>query len=198
MAPLFSYISTTETQGGPEVETTYHGKPCKRCGGTVRLKDSCACIVCANKRNKQKINTGEKEHGKPCAVCGETLRYVKDGNCIACTKRKNAIKIAKRRERNATLPKREKGDQFCLSCGQTKNYFFYDYCRECVAAEKARVPEQHKTFTRCDNCGEWKPYSFKGHCKACEAAEHRRRIHWEAEDKLKQIEALQRRYADPF
>ncbi|HID4300453.1 TPA: hypothetical protein ACXEZB_004375 [Escherichia coli] len=155
-------------------------------------------MLCKYDKQKEKINTGEKEHGKPCAVCGETLRYVKDGNCVACTKRKNAIKIEKRRARNAQIPKRERGDQLCLSCGQTKNYFFLDYCRECVSKEKNREPEQHKTYQRCDNCGEWKPYSFNGFCKQCEFAEKRRRAYWEAQDKLKQLEAERRRYADPF
>lgn len=206
MASLFLYyyprndflLSTLETQGGPEVENTYHGKPCKRCGGTLRDSRSRACLICKNNRHKEKINISEKIEGSPCKKCGGTLRYVRDRACVACTREKNRIKTEQRRARNAQIPKRERGDQRCQSCGETKNYFFLDYCRECVTAEKTRVPEQHKPFTRCDNCGEWKPYSFKGHCKACEAAEQRRRIHWEAEDKLRELEALQRRYADPF
>lgn len=179
------------------MQNSYHGKPCKRCGGTIRDSRSCACIACKNTRNKEKINLSEKIEGSPCKRCGGTLRYVKDRACVACTQVRNRKKIEQRKAKSALIPKREPGDQCCLSCGQTKNYFFLDYCRECVAAEKNRVPERH-TLNQCGNCGEWKPYSFKDYCRSCEAAEKRRRLHWEAEDKLKQLEAEQRRYADPF
>lgn len=184
--------------GGLNVENTYHGKPCKRCGGTLRYLKTSGCIVCQHTKDKPRLNTGEKENGKPCRVCGETLRYLSDGNCVACTKRKNAIKVAKRRAKNATIPKATPGSDRCLSCGETKNYFFLDYCRECRTAEKQRTPEPEKTYSRCEWCGEWKPYRITGACKTCEAAEKRRRAYWEAEDKLRAVEAAQRRYSDPF
>lgn len=198
MASLFSYISTLETQGGPEVENTYHGKPCKRCGGTVRDSRSCSCIACKNKPKKERINTGERIQGRPCKKCGGTERYKSDHTCVACKHEKNRLLIEKRRAASALIPKKKPGDQRCLSCGQTKNYFFLDYCRGCVAAEKNRVPEKHKTFTRCDWCGEWKPYRITEACRACEAANKRHRLEVEAMDKLKALEEARRRYSDPF
>lgn len=180
------------------METTYHGRPCKRCGGTLRYTRSCACMACqCNKPTETKPPT-ETYNGTPCKKCGETLRYARDRNCVACTRERNRIKGEKRKARNANIPKRKPGSDRCLSCGKTKPYFFRDYCRECVAAEKTRVPEQHKTFTRCDNCGEWKPYKFTGFCRQCEALEKRRREYWAAQDKIKELEEQQRRYSDPF
>ncbi len=182
-----------------EESHTYHGKPCKRCGGTLRYVRSCGCVACNLQwRHREKKAATEYITGKPCKVCGETLRYKKDQQCVACRKRKNAIITEKRKAKSALLPIRKPGDQLCLSCGQTKNYFFLDYCRECVNAEKARVPEQHKNFTRCDWCGEWKPYRITGACRACEASHKRHMLRIEAEDKLRELEKRQRRYADPF
>ncbi|EFN5169672.1 hypothetical protein FQJ65_01250 [Escherichia coli] len=177
--------------------STYYGRPCKRCGGTLRDSRDNACIICKNTRNKEKINTAEKVEGKPCRVCGGTLRYEKGGQCVACTKRKNAIKIEKRRAANALIPKRQRHDQRCSNCGETKNYFFLEYCRECVEKHKRQAPEKH-TLNRCDNCGVYKSYAFIGHCKQCQYAEKRRRLYWETQDKIKENIERQRRYSDPF
>ncbi|ENS4749164.1 hypothetical protein ACE1EB_004418 [Salmonella enterica] len=179
-------------------EHFYHGKPCKRCGNTLKYRRGRQCIACKNKKHDTKLNAAEKYHGGPCGKCGGTLRYKKGRACVACKQEKNKHGTGSYRARSAEIPKRKPGDQLCLSCGQTKNYFFLDYCRECVTAEKHREPEHKTTFTRCNNCGEWKPYSFKEHCRQCEAAEKRRRLYWDSQDKIKEIEQKQRRYNDPY
>ncbi|EIW7310642.1 hypothetical protein MGP47_004443 [Salmonella enterica] len=183
-------------------EHFYHGRPCKRCGGTARNIKSGGCVSCAAKRKGgvklPLIATGETYHGKPCKHCGTTEKYKSNRACKHCTAEKRKILAIKRKELSVTLPPRERGTERCLSCGETKNYFFLDYCRECVAAEKHRVPGLDRTINRCDNCGVWKPYIFKGVCRQCVAAEKRRRIFWAVEDKIKELEQRQRRYNDPY
>ena len=184
------------------MEYHYHGKPCKRCGGTLRYTRNRGCVECL-KTAKQRRRTEtpkviEKYHGKPCRVCGETLRYVSGRACVNCRKVKNQKLTLKIKSIYEQLPKRKPGSDRCLSCGETKNYFFLGYCRECVAKEKARIPEQTRGFTRCDWCGEYKRGIVDAICRKCRAAEQRRRLYWEAEDKLRELEKRQRRYEDPF
>lgn len=182
-------------------EHIYHGKPCKRCGGTARDIRSSGCLTCRAKRRGgvklPLIATGETYHGRPCKHCGTTEKYKSNRACKHCTAEKRKILAIQRKAANATLPPRETGEDRCLCCGQTKNYFFLDYCRECVAAEMNRKPESFD-LQRCDNCGEWKAYHFKEFCRACEAAENRRRLYWQSEDKIREIERKHRTYDDPF
>lgn len=182
-------------------EHIYHGRPCKRCGGTARDKRSANCLTCRAKRRGgvklPLITTGETYHGKPCKHCGTTEKYRSNRACKHCTAEKRKILAIQRKKAAAVLPPREKGLDRCLCCGKTKNYFFLDYCRECVSDEMNRKPESFD-LQRCDNCGEWKAYHFKGFCRACEAAESRRRLYWQSEDKIREIENKRRAYDDPF
>lgn len=43
------------TYGEPE---TFHGSPCKGCGGTLRYKSSRGCVPCARRRGK--TNSAER------------------------------------------------------------------------------------------------------------------------------------------
>lgn len=182
------------------VSYTYQGRPCKRCGETLRATRTRACIACnSKKKTREPLPTKGTYQGSPCGKCGGTERYHSNRACVACLRERDRIARTKRKEMLAeVLPYRTRNTDRCLGCGETKNYFFLDYCRDCVAAEKHRAPEKQTTFTRCDNCGEWKPYVFKGHCRSCVAAEQRRRIYWETQDKIKEWESHQRRYSDPF
>lgn len=192
-------VENTNASGASMASSHYHGKPCKRCGGTLRYIRNRACMVCKNVKHTDKfIGPIHMLYGRPCRKCGGTLRYASDHSCAGCAQERNRIKAAKYKAKLADLPKQTPGSDRCLSCGETKNYFFLDYCRECRTAEKQRTPEPEKTYSRCEWCGEWKPYRITGACKTCEAAEKRRRAYWEAEDKLRAVEAAQRRYSDPF
>ena len=79
---------------------TFEGKPCLRCGGTLRrvtAKPGGRCTYCASRssveseRKKRKIRAAEHGgarafHGAPCRNCDSTLRDVLSGRCIACRK----------------------------------------------------------------------------------------------------------------
>ncbi len=69
----------------------YHGKPCKKCGGTLRFISNTECVYCRQenrKRSREKRAGLAKRRkiydGKPCKVCGNTKRYVSNDNCIKC------------------------------------------------------------------------------------------------------------------
>lgn len=186
MASLFSYISTLETQGGRRVEFSdhfYHGKPCKRCGGTARSVARGDCMTCKNRRREAltPINNPKFVEGKPCKYCGETLRYASTRQCVKCnrecTREKNKL-----RDLNKPEP-RERYDQPCLQCGKYHNYFFLDYCHDCTK-EVRRKQSRLTEGKRCLDCGEWKYYHFKDYCRKCVAAETKRR---EGQDYYKRL-----------
>lgn len=164
----------------------YHGRPCKRCGGTARDVRSSNCLTCRGKRKGglklDLIASRETYHGQPCRNCGTTEKYKSNRACKHCTIERNKQTAIKRREAAAKVPFRERGLDRCLGCGETKNYFFLDYCRECVNKTNNRKDSVY--LQRCSSCGEWKTYHFHDFCRKCKAAERKRRQDQEFKDFL--------------
>ncbi|EJN5909426.1 hypothetical protein ABE356_000218 [Escherichia coli] len=157
----------------------YHGKPCKRCGGTARYTNSRGCMHCHSTRAAQKegaIKTVTQfVEGSPCKNCGSTKKYAKGRSCVACTLARKEQRAEKRKEKQLVYEKAIPGKEPCKGCGEFKTYHFRDYCRKCLAQQRKGWRIENKEFQQCMNCGEWKSYTFKDYCRKCQAAELKRR-----------------------
>lgn len=168
------------------MEHFYHGKPCKRCGGTARDLKGCQCLHCKNKPTGKPRTPAETYESKPCKVCGATTRYKKGRACKPC---KLAKSLTEQKTRRESIPNRERGVERCQGCGWMPNYFFYDFCRKCQAKQKkGSFNSDRENWLQCGNCGIWKNYIFKDYCKACQALEKRRREYWQEWDRLEYLE----------
>jgi hypothetical protein len=95
-------------------EKHFHGKPCGKCGETLRYTATgTKCVACTHRRLKadyakkapegayRKPWEGEEVSetrflGKPCKVCGECLRYKSGAKaCVKCHNRRQAERYAK-------------------------------------------------------------------------------------------------------
>lgn len=124
----------------------YRGKPCPRCGLTLRYRSSHRCVAC--------VTTGGFYHGNECARCGSNLRYIATDKCVACAKKRASewnkehrvpqinIPLRQQREnRTAALiagTKRFEGRP-CGKCGTTTRYTKGNRCVACdTAAQRVR------------------------------------------------------------
>ncbi len=157
----------------------YHGKPCKRCGGTARY-NSGGCMNCHSRRATREPGNihgpASFYDGKPCQHCGTTKKYQSDRSCVECKRLRAEARKAKRQQESQNRKKTEPGQDVCRGCGETKNYFFLDYCRKCQAQQRKGWRKEQKQGIRCLHCGETKYYAFNDYCKKCQANE-KRRIH---------------------
>lgn len=81
---------------------TYHGSPCRHCGGTERRTSNHVCLPCnsayvkAYKAERRAIaHAGHKTYlGKPCRTCGSHVRRMSNGDCQKCYSARSVERIA--------------------------------------------------------------------------------------------------------
>ncbi len=97
---LFKAMQTTGQQIREIVNRImFHGKPCRRCGMTLRYLNSRRCVACnlAKDQRRRAANytryvgvaidgRSQQYEGAPCSACGGRLRYLKTSCCVTCTK----------------------------------------------------------------------------------------------------------------
>jgi len=154
----------------------YHGRPCKRCGGTARSVARGDCMTCKSRRRDklEPINRPQFVEGKPCKYCGETTRYASTRQCVKCLREKTRLKNQERDRQLAEIEPRARFDDKCLGCGQYKSYFFLDYCHDCKKKQRKGWKRYLAEGIRCAGCGVVKHYAFKDYCRKCHAAETKR------------------------
>lgn len=171
------------------MEIYYHGRPCKRCGSTLKYRRGRGCLSCRNIVNKIPLPRKSTYQGSKCNVCGGVERYESNRACVACVRIKNRLAAERRKEQLNKIPLTPKSDHRCLSCGCTPSYYFLDFCRKCLNKQKRK--EWGQNLNRCCSCGEFKNYPFKDFCRKCAAAERKRR---KAAEEAEQL----RKYESPF
>lgn len=80
-------MATTERRG--KHQGKYHGKPCGKCGATLRYKGG-PCVACqkTNRNVYRRARVGRgKIQGNPCVRCGGTERYAGSLVCVPCHKK---------------------------------------------------------------------------------------------------------------
>lgn len=172
----------------------YHGRPCKRCGGTARSVERGDCMVCKSKRREklEPINNPKFVEGRPCKHCGSTTRYASTRQCVKCIRERTRLKNQERDKALSEIEPRAVYDERCLGCGEYKGYFFLDYCHDCKKKQRKGWSRYIAKGIRCAGCGEIKHYSFKDYCRKCRATEIKRK---EGNDYFKELHRIAR---NPF
>lgn len=128
----------SERHDGPRGGARFHGKPCRRCGGTERFAASRNCVPCVTlayrKRGQRRGGAGAHFVGDACAKCGHNLRYASSGVCVTCDR---ARAKAKREVAKQSGVKTYDGNP-CSKCGGTLRRFGIGDCVACARASARR------------------------------------------------------------
>jgi hypothetical protein len=138
---------------------TYNGRPCKKCGATLRYSSTCACVACSIKKGLEKhyksmgkiftgVELSERQisslnyedakekghklyHGMKCRNCGNTLRYTSSRGCVDCL----SVRYEKKRKESVPIEKflEKKTASYNYDLAKEKNFSHFHgmKCKQC-------------------------------------------------------------------
>jgi hypothetical protein len=136
-------------------------RPCKKCGGTDRVRTSGRCRQCMRANNgtppgSERPPQEKKVVGpRPCTKCGACDRLA-NGKCRPCGISYRASLLATPRP--------------CMKCGVTDRYKSGE-CRPCLNASRVALAASTKPCPRCGSSNR----NAKGGCRTCAVAYAKRR-----------------------